>query len=93
MIGYLIGENILYDNKTKQYLWNQTIAKKRDQQYYNIKCFSEKYNNACQHFKEQTWGYCESANEKNGYSILKRQFLLIVERFKPLNLYYVCKFV
>ncbi|CAF1509175.1 unnamed protein product [Adineta steineri] len=88
VIIYLIGENIPYDNQTKEYLWNQTMAKKKDKQYYNIKCLSETHNSACQNFTQQISGYCESANEKNGYSILKRQFLLIVERFKPLNLYY-----
>ncbi|CAF3786929.1 unnamed protein product [Adineta steineri] len=88
VIIYLIGENIPYDNQTKEYLWNQTIAKKKDKQYYNIKCLSEIHNSACQNFTQQISGYCEGANEKNGYSILKRQFLLIVDRFKPLNLYY-----
>ena len=38
---------------------------------FDIQCLSEKHNQACEHFKQQTWGYCESANEKNGYSILK----------------------
>ncbi|CAF1240722.1 unnamed protein product [Rotaria sordida] len=53
MIAYLIDENILYDNTTKKYLWNQTLIKKRDQQYYDIECFSDKFHNACQNFKQQ----------------------------------------
>ncbi|CAF1270906.1 unnamed protein product [Rotaria sordida] len=88
MIVYLIDENVLYDNTTKKYLWNQTLVKKRDQRYYDIKCFSDEFNNGCQNFKQQIWAYCESTNEKSGYSILKRQFLLTIERLKSLYLYY-----
>ena len=58
----------------------------------DIKCFSEKSNKACQNFKQPVWVFCEHTNKKSGYSILKREFLLIVERYKPLNVYYVCKF-
>lgn len=62
---------------------------KQNEEFYQIKCLSERLNKACDQFKEQTWAYCVNANEINGYSILKRQFLLIIERFKPLNLFYV----
>jgi hypothetical protein len=79
----LLEENILYDNKT--------IARKRDEQYYDIKCFSEKYNNACRNFTQQISAFCQRINEKSGYAIFKRQFVFIVERLKPLNLYYVRK--
>jgi hypothetical protein len=91
MVVYLIGENVPYDNITQKYRWDQTMAMKENQQYYDIKCFSDRQNKACDDFKQKTWAYCESANENSGYSILRRQFLLIVERFKPMNLYYVCR--
>lgn len=89
MIVYLIGETLSDDN---EYRWNETIAKTRGggEEYYNIKCISERRNQACEQFKQQIWGYCENVNVKNGYSIVRRQFMLMVERFKPLNLYYVC---
>ena len=90
LIVYLIGESVNYDNQTKKYLWYDTNAISKDSNYYKIKCISKTDNRACTNFTEEIWGYCESANQISGYSIVRRQFLLIVEKFKPIQLSYVC---
>jgi len=90
MILYLIGESVQYDEINNEYLWYETEAIRKNKNFYNIECLSEYNNRACQDFQEQTWAYCESTNQNNGYSILRRQFLLIIERFKPIQLRYVC---
>jgi hypothetical protein len=91
MIVYLIGETVPYDGLNNRYLWYETDAIRRNRDYYNIECLSEQSNSACEQFREETWAYCESANRNSGYSILRRQFLLIVDRFKPFHLRYVCR--
>jgi len=91
MIVYLIGESVPYDKINNKYLWYETEAIRNNKNFYNIECISEYNNNACQDFQEETWAYCESSNQNNGYSILRRQFLLIVEKFKPIQLRYVCR--
>jgi len=78
---------------TSEHINKHTRVYLTREKYDQIKCLSERLNKACDHFNESIWAYCENANEKNGYSILKRQFLLIIERFKPLTLFYVCVFV
>jgi hypothetical protein len=90
MILYLIGESVQYDEITNEYLWYETEAIRKNKNFYNIECLSEYNNRACQDFQEKTWAYCESTNQNSGYSILRRQFLLIIERFKPIQLRYVC---
>lgn len=89
-IVYLIGESVKYDEKTKSYLWFQTNSIKRNKSFYNIQCFIDNDNRTCKNFDEKTWGYCEGVNKENGYSILRRQFLFKVEKFKPIQLHYVC---
>ncbi len=91
LIVYLIGERVRYDETNKRYLWNETEAIQKKPDFYKIQCVSERNNEACKNFQEETWAYCESANQISGYSILRRQFLLIVEKFKPIELVYVCK--
>ncbi|CAF0784337.1 unnamed protein product [Rotaria sp. Silwood1] len=54
----------------------------------NNQYLCESQNHACKHFQEKTWAYCESANENSGYSILRRQFLLMIEKYKPIQLRY-----
>ncbi|CAF3343964.1 unnamed protein product [Rotaria sp. Silwood1] len=88
MIVYLIGESVPYDKINNQYLWYKTDAIRRNKYFYNIECLSESQNHACKHFQEKTWAYCESANENSGYSILRRQFLLMIEKYKPIQLRY-----
>jgi hypothetical protein len=93
LIVYLIGETVPYDETNKKYLWYDTEAIRKKSDFYQIQCVSERNNQACTNFQEETWAYCESANQNSGYSILRRQFLLIIERFKPIQLLYVCKFI
>ncbi|CAF2337327.1 unnamed protein product [Rotaria sp. Silwood2] len=88
MIVYLIGESVPYDEINNRYLWYKTDAIRRNKYFYNIECLSESYNRACKHFQEKTWAYCESANQNSGYSILRRQFLLMLEKYKPIQLRY-----
>lgn len=91
LIVYLIGESVPYDEINHRYLWYETESIKRNKNFYNIECISDSHNRACKYFQEKTWAYCESANPNNGYSILRRQFLLTVEYFKPIQLRYVRK--
>ncbi|CAF3414379.1 unnamed protein product [Rotaria socialis] len=88
MIVYFIGESVPYDEINHRYLWYETESIKRNKYFYNIECMSDSHNRACKHFQEKTWAYCESANQNNGYSILRRQFLLIFEKYKPIQLRY-----
>ncbi|CAF0917120.1 unnamed protein product [Rotaria sordida] len=88
MIVYLIGESVPYDEINNRYLWYETDAIRRNKYFYNIECLSESHNRACKHFHEKTWAYCESANQHSGYSILRRQFLLMIEKYKPIQLRY-----
>ncbi|CAF3316824.1 unnamed protein product [Rotaria socialis] len=89
MIVYFIGESVPYDEINHRYLWYETESIKRNKYFYNIECMSDSHNRACKHFQEKTWAYCESANQNNGYSILRRQFLLIFEKYKPIQLRYL----
>lgn len=91
MVVYLIGEFVPYNEMTKEYFWYETEGIRKNKNYYNIECSSEFNNVGCLSFQEKTWAYCESVNQNSGYSILRRQFLLIVEKFSPIQLRYVCK--
>ena len=50
------------------------------------------YHRVCNNFQEKMWGYCQSANDINGYSIIGRQFLLTIQLSTPIYILYVsCK--
>ncbi|CAF3808943.1 unnamed protein product [Adineta steineri] len=88
MIVYLIGESVPYDSINNTYLWYETEAIRRNINFYNIEFTCKSNNYACKNFQEKTWGYCESVNQNSGYSILRRQFLLIMEKYEQIQLYY-----
>ena len=93
LIVYLIGASIPYDSFRKQYLWFETPEIRSNQHFYDIQCLTAYNNQACHGFSEKTWGYCESANNRSGYSILRRHFLLSVQTHRPIFLTYVCRFM
>ena len=86
---YLTGDVPRFDQTTNAYQENRSASLRANQRSYDIQCASEAKNSACDSFKQEVWGHCESANPISGYSILKRQFSLIADRFKPLYLHYV----
>ena len=90
LIVFLVGERIAYDQNNHVYLWHDAEEVHRNKDFYKIQCVSARNNAACRGFDEEMWAYCESANPKNGYSILRRQFLMNVERFKTIKVVYVC---
>lgn len=89
LMVYLIGENVPYDYVNQQYLWFKTSAVQNNRKFYDIHCLTNYNNRACDDFTEKTWGYCESANNRSGYSILRRRFVLPVQPYQPLYLEYV----
>lgn len=88
---YLIGENVPYDNSAQEYLWFRTSAVQNNPKFYDIHCLTNYNNRACDNFAEKTWAYCESANNRSGYSILRRRFVLPVRTYQPMYLEYVCR--
>lgn len=89
MVVYLLGESVLYDHMTQQYLWFNTESIRKNKNFYNIECLTMYKNSGCSNFQEKIWGYCESVNKNSGYSIIRRQFLFIIEKFRPIQLRYV----
>lgn len=92
LIVFLIGETVPYDQSNRRYLWHEATEVRRNKDFYRLNCGSSPTNAACLNLKEEIWAYCESANQKSGYSIVRRRFLLNVERFKPMELHYVRMF-
>lgn len=90
MEAYLVGDVIPYNQITKQYQWFQVEVYKKHQTYYDIFCTETNLEQACENFQEHIWAYCESANEKLQYSILRRQFAFKVPRFKTITIRHVC---
>jgi len=90
MEAYLVGDTIPYDQTTNTFQWFQVQAYLKNPSYYNIYCRSTGTEQICDTFRELIWGYCESANEKLQYSILRRQFALNISRFQTIEIHYVC---
>lgn len=89
MIVYLSTEAVPFDNQTKNYRWNETTAVEANRQYYDIHCFTDRLNPACDNLQQRMWGYCESVNDHSGYSTVARRFLLPVHQSEMIRLYYV----
>jgi hypothetical protein len=89
ILAYLIPETVRYDAKTKEHLWFQTNQYINNRTFYDLQCTSYSNGNDCVNFNEKIWAYCESANQKKHYAILRRQFFFTIPKTSTVDLQYV----
>lgn len=86
---YLLAEKPPVDVNGNRILWHKASLLSVYWDYYRIRCENRTRNSVCRNFQEEMWGFCESSNQNNGYSIVKRRFSMNIDVQHKLILFHV----